>query len=146
MRRPGRLPALALMMVRKGGGYPLRWLKTSFGAKSRIDCLAMSWVYDDDPFRRLQGASRRKEVLLVQLRSCCSLLLGEIWRRVQRTDSTCSCCGEEQDLEHVLRMCPKLESLRRRNFVQVPLPFSVMTTDQVYEARYFREVFNWDLP
>jgi hypothetical protein len=27
MRRPGRLPTLALLMVRKGGGYPLRWLR-----------------------------------------------------------------------------------------------------------------------
>jgi hypothetical protein len=27
MRRPGRLPTLALLMARKGGGYPLRWLR-----------------------------------------------------------------------------------------------------------------------
>jgi hypothetical protein len=37
----------------------------------------------------------------------------------------CSCCGEEEeDLEHVLRACPELESPRRRNFVQVPPPLS----------------------
>jgi hypothetical protein len=27
MRRPGRLPVLALMTICKGGGYPLRWLR-----------------------------------------------------------------------------------------------------------------------
>jgi hypothetical protein len=27
MRRPGRLPTMALLMVRKGGGYPLRSLR-----------------------------------------------------------------------------------------------------------------------
>jgi hypothetical protein len=27
MKRPGRLSTLALMMVHKGGGYPLRWLR-----------------------------------------------------------------------------------------------------------------------
>jgi hypothetical protein len=59
------------------------------------------------------------------------LLLGETRKRVQGTDSTCPCCGQEdEDLEHALRMCPEFESPRRRNFVQVPLPLSVMTTDQ----------------
>jgi hypothetical protein len=59
----------------------------------------------------------------------------------------CLRCGEEEeDLEYVLRACPKLESPRRRNFVQVPPPLSAMSADQVETARYFREVFNWDLP
>jgi hypothetical protein len=59
----------------------------------------------------------------------------------------CPCCEEkEEDLEHILRACPKLESPRRRNFVQVPAPLSAMSTDQVETAWYFREVFNWDLP
>jgi hypothetical protein len=48
------------------------------------------------------------------------------------------------DLEHVLRVGPKLESPKRRNFVQVPLPLSVMSTDQVGVARFFREVFEWE--
>jgi hypothetical protein len=51
-----------------------------------------------------------------------------------------------EDLEHILRACPELESPSRNNFVQVPLPLSAMSTDQVETARYFREVFNWDLP
>jgi hypothetical protein len=78
-----------------------------------------SQVYGDGPFRRLQGASRRKEVLLAQLRGGCSLLLGETRKIVQETDSRCPHCGEE-DLEHVLWTCPKLESPRRKNFAQVP--------------------------
>jgi hypothetical protein len=45
-------------------------------------------------------------------------------------------------LEHILRACPELESPRRRNFVQVPPPLTVMSTDQV--ARFFREVFEWE--
>jgi hypothetical protein len=70
-------------------------------------------VYSDGPFRRLQGASRREEVLLAQLRGGRSLLLGETRKRVQGTDSTCPRCGEEEeDLEHVLRTCPELESPR----------------------------------
>jgi hypothetical protein len=78
-------------------------------------------VYGEGSLRPLQGASRREEVLLAQLRGGCSLLLGETRRRVQGADSTCPHCGEEEeDLEHVLRACPKLESPRRRNFVQVP--------------------------
>jgi hypothetical protein len=56
----------------------------------------------------------------------------------------CPHCGEEEDLEHVLRICPALESLRRRNFVQVPPPLSVMIIDQA--VRFFWEVFNCDLP
>jgi hypothetical protein len=104
-------------------------------------------VYGDGPFRHLQGASRREEVLLAKLRGGCSLPLGETRKRVQRTDSTCPRCREEEeDLEHVLRVCPELESPRRRNFVQVPLPLSAMTMNQVKTARYFWEVFNWDLP
>jgi hypothetical protein len=78
-------------------------------------------VYGDGPFRPLQGASRREEVLLTQLRGGRSLLLGETRKRVQEADSTCPRCGEEEvDLEHVLRACPELESPRRRNFVRVP--------------------------
>jgi hypothetical protein len=77
-------------------------------------------VYGDGPFRPLQGASRREEVLLAQLRGGCSLLLGETRKRVQGADSMCPRCGEEEDLEHVLRACPKLESPRRKNSVQVP--------------------------
>jgi hypothetical protein len=41
-----------------------------------------SQMYGDGPFRRLQGASRREEVLLAQLRDGHSLLLGETWKRV----------------------------------------------------------------
>jgi hypothetical protein len=45
MRRPGRLPVLVLMTMRKGGGYPLtqslRWLRVLFGVKSIMDRLAM---------------------------------------------------------------------------------------------------------
>jgi hypothetical protein len=83
--------------------------------------------------------------LLAQLRGGRSPLLGETRKRVQGAESTCPCCGaEEKDLEHVLRACPKLESLRRRNFVQVPLPLLAMSTDQVEVARFFREVFDWD--
>jgi hypothetical protein len=40
MLRPGKLPTLALMMVRKGGGYPLRWLRAS-QVKARMNRLAM---------------------------------------------------------------------------------------------------------
>jgi hypothetical protein len=96
-------------------------------------------VYCDGPFRPLQGASRREEVLLAQLRGGRSLLLGETRKRVQGADSTCPHCGEEEDLEHVLRACPELESPRRRNFVQVPPPLSTMSADQVEVARFFRE-------
>jgi ribonuclease HI len=75
-------------------------------------------VYGDGPFRTLQGASRREEVLLAQLRGGCSLLLGETRKKVQGADSTCPRCGEEEeDLEHVLRAFPELESPRRKNFV-----------------------------
>jgi hypothetical protein len=59
----------------------------------------------------------------------------------------CPRCGEEEeDLEHILRAYPELESPRRRNFVQVPLPLSVMSTDQMEVARFFREVFKWEPP
>jgi hypothetical protein len=99
-------------------------------------------VYGDGPFRPLQGASRREEVLLAQLRGGRFLLFKETRKRVQAADSTCPRCGEEEeDLEHVLRACPGLESPRRRNFIQVPLPLSVMSMDQVEVARFFREVF-----
>jgi hypothetical protein len=80
--------------------------------------------------------------LLAQLRGGRSLLLGETRKKVRGADSMCPCCGEEEDdLEHVPRACPKLESPRGRNFVQVPLPLSAMSTDQVEVARFFREVF-----
>jgi hypothetical protein len=80
-------------------------------------------MYGDGPFRHLLGASRREEVLLAQLRDGGSLLLRETRKRVQGTDSMCPRCGEEEeDLEHILRACPKLESPRRWNFVQVPPP------------------------
>jgi len=85
--------------------------------------------------------------LLAQLRTGHSLLLGEYRNRIQGTDYACPRCGEEEEtLEHVLQRCPNLESPRRRNFVQVPLPLSIMTTNQPEAARYFREVFGWDLP
>jgi hypothetical protein len=103
-------------------------------------------VYGDGPFRPLQGASRREEVLLARLRGGHSLLLGETRKRIQGADSTCPRCGDEEDLEHVLRACHKLESPKRRNFVQVPLPLSAMSTNQVEVARFFREVFEWDHP
>jgi hypothetical protein len=104
-------------------------------------------VYGDGPFKHLQGASRREEVLLTQLRGGRSVLLEETRKRVQGADFMCPHCEEEdEDLEHVLRACAKLESPRRRNFVQVPLPLSAMLTDQAETAQYFREVFNWDLP
>jgi hypothetical protein len=74
-------------------------------------------VYGDSPFRILQGTSRREEVLLAQLRGGRSLLIGETWKRVQRADSMCPRHGEEEDLEHILRACPELESPRRKNFV-----------------------------
>jgi hypothetical protein len=61
-------------------------------------------VYGDGPFRPLQGASRREEVLLAQLRGSHYLLLEETRKRVQGADSTCPCCGEEEEnLEHILR-------------------------------------------
>jgi hypothetical protein len=61
-------------------------------------------------------------------------------------DSACQHCGEEEEtLEHVLQRCPNLESPRKKNFVQVLLPDSVMTTDQADVARYFWEVFVLDL-
>jgi hypothetical protein len=62
-------------------------------------------VYGDGPFWPLQGASRREEVLLAQLRGGRSILLGETRKRVQGADSTCPHCGEEEeDLEHILRV------------------------------------------
>jgi hypothetical protein len=103
-------------------------------------------VYGDRPFRPLQGASRREEVLLAQLRGGRSLLLGETRKSVQGAYSTCPCCGEDEDLEHVLRACPELESPRRRKFVQVRPPLSAMSTDQVDVALFFQEVFEWEHP
>jgi hypothetical protein len=58
----------------------------------------------------------------------------------------CPHCGEEEDLEHVLRACPELESPWRRNFVQVSPPMSPMSTDQAETAQFFWEIFDWDLP
>jgi hypothetical protein len=49
-------------------------------------------------------------------------------------------------LEYLLRACPKLESSKRKNFVQVPPPLSAMSMDQVEVARFFQEVFKWDNP
>jgi hypothetical protein len=104
-------------------------------------------VYGDGPFRPLQGATRREEALLAQLRDGRSLLLGETQKRVQGVDSMCPHSGEEdEDLEHVLTTCPKLESPKRRNFVQISPPLSAMSTDQVEVARFFQEVFEWDHP
>jgi hypothetical protein len=102
-------------------------------------------VYSDGPFRRLQGSSRREEVLLAQLRGERSLLLEETRKRDQGADSMYPHFGEE-DLEHILTACPELESPRRRNFVHVPLRLGAMSIDQAETARYFQEVFNWDLP
>jgi hypothetical protein len=50
-------------------------------------------VYGDGPFRPLQGASRREEVLLAQLRGGRSLLLVETQKRVQGADCMCPRCG-----------------------------------------------------
>jgi hypothetical protein len=58
----------------------------------------------------------------------------------------CPHCGEKDDLEHVLRACPDLESPRKKNFVQASSLLSAMATDQVETVRFFREVFDWDLP
>jgi hypothetical protein len=81
----------------------LIWSQVKVGPLSHAHT---SQVNDDGPFKRLQGASRREEVLLAQLRGGHSLLLGETRKRVQGTDCTCPCCGEEEDLEHILRACP----------------------------------------
>jgi hypothetical protein len=64
----------------------------------------------------------------------------------KRSKGRTLCGEEEEDLEHVLRACPELESPRRRNFVQVPPPLSAMSTDQVEVARFFWEVFEWEPP
>jgi uncharacterized Zn finger protein (UPF0148 family) len=67
----------------------------------------------------------------------------------------CPCCGEEEEEEeeeeekeeqHIPRAYPELESPMGRNFVQVPPPLRAMSTDQAETARFFREVFDWDLP
>jgi hypothetical protein len=102
-------------------------------------------VYGNGLFRPLQGASRKKEVLLAQLRGGHSLFLGETQKRVQGADSICPRCGEKDELEHVLRACPKLESPRKINFVQVSPLLSAMATDQVETVQLFQEVFDWDL-
>jgi hypothetical protein len=102
-------------------------------------------VYGDGPFRPLQGASKREEVLLAQLRGGRSLLLGETWKRVQGVDSTCPRCGEEEDLEHVLRACPSWRA-QEKELCAGPPPLSVMLTDQVEVARFFQEVFEWETP
>jgi hypothetical protein len=68
-------------------------------------------VYGDGPFRCLQGALRREEVLIAQLRGGRSLLPGETRKSVQVMDSMSPRCGEEEeDLGHVLRVCLELES------------------------------------
>jgi hypothetical protein len=53
-------------------------------------------VYGDGPFRHLQGASRREEVLIAQLRGGRSLLLGETRKRVQGTDTMYPHCGRSR--------------------------------------------------
>jgi ribonuclease HI len=89
----------------------LIWSQVKDGPPSHAHTLQM---YGDGPFRGLQGASRREQVLLAQPRGGRSLLLGETQKRVQQTDFMCPSCGEEEeDLEKVLRACPKLESRRR---------------------------------
>jgi hypothetical protein len=86
-------------------------------------------VYSDG-FRRFQGASRREEVLLAQLRGGRSLLLGETWKRIQGMDSTWPRSGEDKEtLERILQRCPDLESPRRRYSVQGPPSLSVLITD-----------------
>jgi hypothetical protein len=102
-------------------------------------------VYGDGLFRHLQVVSRREEVLLAQLRSGCSLLLGKTQKRVQGADSICPHCGEE-DLEHVLKACPEWESPRRRNFMQVPPTVLVYGDRSGRNGAVLPEVFDWDLP
>jgi hypothetical protein len=77
-------------------------------------------VYSDGPFRLLQGASRRVEVLLAQLRGGCSLLLEETWKRVQGVDFMCPRCGEE-DLEHVLKGIPRAGEPQEKELCAGPL-------------------------
>jgi ribosomal protein S27AE len=89
------------------------------------------WVYGNGPFRPLEGIG-----------VVAPYYLAKPAKRVQGADSTCPRCGEEEeDLEHILRACPELDSPKRRNFVQVPLLLSAMLTDQVEVAPFFREVF-----
>jgi hypothetical protein len=67
------------------------------------------------PFRVLQEG---RKSCLPNLGVVALYYLGKPGKRVQGADSTRPHCGEEEeDLEHVLRACPKLESPRRRNFV-----------------------------
>jgi hypothetical protein len=87
-----------------------------------------------------------EEVLPAQLRGGRSLLLGKTRKRVQGADSLWPRCGEEDDLKQVLRACPELENPRKRNFMQVLPPLLTIARDQVETARFFREVFDWDLP
>jgi hypothetical protein len=59
-------------------------------------------VYNDG-FRCLQGLSRRKEVLFVQLRGGFFLVTGVNPEKVSRADSTCPCCADEEEtLEYVV--------------------------------------------
>jgi hypothetical protein len=39
---------------------------------------------------------------------------------VQGADSTCAHCGEEEDLEHVLRACPELKSPQEKELCAAP--------------------------
>jgi hypothetical protein len=98
-------------------------------------------VYGDGPFRRLQGASRRKEVLGVvapyylgkpEKGPTDGLYVATLWGRggLRARPEGVPGVGKPQEKE----LCAGL------------LPLSIMTTDQVDAARYFREVFDWDLP
>jgi hypothetical protein len=77
----------------------LSWSQVKDGPLNHAHILQ---VYSDGPFRHLQGASRKEEVLLALLRDGRSLLLGETRKRVQGADSMYTNCGEEEeDLEHI---------------------------------------------
>jgi hypothetical protein len=70
----------------------LIWSQVKDGPSSHA---CTSRVYGDGPFRLLQGALRREEVLLAQFMGSCSLLLGETQKKVQGMDSICPHCEEE---------------------------------------------------
>jgi hypothetical protein len=104
-------------------------------------------VYGDGPFRPLQGAARREEVLLALLRGGRSLLLGETRKRVQGVDSTCPCSGGggggfKAHPEGV----PRVGEPQEKELCAGPPPLSAMSTDQVEVARFFREVFDCNHP
>jgi hypothetical protein len=74
------------------------------------------WVYGDGPSGPFRVLQEGRKSCLPNLGVVAPYYLGESRKRVQGADSTCPHCGEE-DLEHILRACPKLESPRRRNYV-----------------------------